>query len=152
MPYQLAQINIARMLAPLDSPIMHDFVANLDEINALAESAPGFVWRLKGDGNDATSLRPYEDERVIVNMSVWESVDTLFQYAYYSDHTEFFRRRREWFHKMTTPAVALWWIEAGHIPTVDEAKEKLALIEKHGPTPQAFTFKQRFTVEEMMAV
>jgi hypothetical protein len=152
MPYHLAQVNIAHMVAPLDSTVMHDFVANLDQINALAEAAPGFVWRLKGDGNDATSLRPYEDERIIVNMSVWESIDSLFQYAYYSDHTEFFRRRREWFHKMTTPAVALWWIEVGHIPTVDEAKEKLALLEKYGATPQAFTFKQRFTVEEMMAV
>ena len=152
MPYHIAQINIARMVAPLDSPVMRDFVANLDRINALAESASGFVWRLKGDGNDATSLRPYEDERIIVNMSVWESIDVLFQYAYYSDHTEIFRRRAEWFEKMTTPAVALWWIETGHIPTVVEAKEKLGLIEQYGPTPQAFTFKQRFTVEEMTAM
>jgi len=152
MPYHIAQINIARMVAPLDSPVMHDFVANLDRINAVAESAAGFVWRLKGDGNDATSLRPYEDERIIVNTSVWESVDALFQYAYYSDHTEFFRRRAEWFIKMTAPAVALWWIEAGHIPTVEEAKEKLSLIEQQGATPLAFTFKQRFTVAEMMAV
>ncbi|MBI1281174.1 MAG: DUF3291 domain-containing protein [Anaerolineaceae bacterium] len=152
MTYHIAQINIARMIAPLDSPIMRDFVDNLGRINALAETAHGFVWRLKGDGNDATSLRPYEDERIIVNMSVWESVDALFQYAYYSDHTDFFRRRKEWFHKMDTPAIALWWIDAGHIPTVDEAKEKLALIEQHGVTPAAFTFKQRFTVEEMLAV
>lgn len=151
MAYHIAQINIARMLAPLDSPIMHDFVSNLDEINALAESATGFVWRLKGDGNDATSLRPYEDERIIVNMSVWESIDSLFQYAYYSAHTNFFRRRKEWFEKLTTPALALWWIEAGHIPTVAEAQEKLKLIEQYGATPLAFTFKQRFTVEEMMA-
>ncbi len=152
MPYHIAQINIARMVAPIDSPVMHDFVANLDRINALAESASGFVWRLKGDGNDATSLRPYEDERIIVNMSVWESIDALFQYAYYSDHTEIFRRRAEWFHKMTTPSAALWWIDGGHIPTVAEAKEKLSLIERYGATPQAFTFKQRFTIEEMMAV
>jgi len=151
MPYHLAQINIACTVAPLDSPVMHDFVANLDRINAVAESAAGFVWRLKGDGNDATSLRPYEDERIIVNMSVWASIDDLFKYAYYSDHTEIFRRRAEWFVKMTTPAVALWWIEAGHIPTVDEAKHKLELIEENGPTSLAFTFKQRFTVEEMMA-
>lgn len=152
MAYQLAQVNIARMIAPLDSDEMRDFVDNLDPINALAEAAPGFVWRLKGDGNDATSLRPYEDERIIVNMSVWESVDALFQYAYYSDHTAYFRRRAEWFVKMTTPAVALWWVEAGHIPTLAEAKVKLELLEKHGPTPQAFTFKQRFSVDEMVVI
>ena len=150
MTYHLAQINIARMVAPLDSPVMHDFVHNLDRINALAEGTPGFIWRLKGDGNDATSLRPYEDERIIVNMSVWESVEDLFKYAYYTDHTEFFRRRSEWFEKMATPAVALWWILAGHTPTVDEAKEKLALIEKCGATPLAFNFKKRFSIAEMM--
>ena len=152
MLYHIAQINIARMLAPLDSPVMHDFVANLDRINALAESAPGFVWRLVGDGNDATSLRPFEDDRIIVNMSVWDSIETLFQYAYYSDHSDIFRRRAEWFEKMTTPSGALWWIEAGHTPTVAEAQEKLELIEHNGATPLAFTFKQRFTVAEMMAV
>lgn len=150
MAYQLAQVNIARMIAPLDSDVMRDFVDNLDPINALAEAAPGFIWRLKGDGNDATSLRPYEDERIIVNMSVWESIDALFQYAYYSDHTAYFRRRAEWFAKMNTPAVALWWVEAGHIPTVAEAKGKLELLEKFGPTPQAFTFKKRFEPEGMM--
>ena len=87
MPYHIAQINIARMIAPLDSPVVKDFVDNLDRINAVAESASGFVWRLKGDGNDATSLRPYEDDRIIVNMSVWESIDALFNYAYYSNHS-----------------------------------------------------------------
>ncbi len=150
MAYQLAQVNITRMIAPLDSPEMRDFVDNLDPINALAEAAPGFVWRLKGDGNDATSLRPYEDERIIVNLSVWESVDALFQYAYYSDHTAYFRRRAEWFVKMTTPAVALWWVESGHIPTTDEAKLKLDLLEKQGATPESFTFKQRFSPDGMM--
>lgn len=151
MPHHLAQINIARMVAPLDSPIMYDFVANLDRINALAEAAPGFIWRLKGDGNDATSLRPYEDDPIIVNMSVWESIEALHQYAYYSGHVEIFRRRAEWFEKMTAPAVALWWIPAGHIPTVAEAKSKLELLEKQGVTPLAFSFKQRFTVEDMLA-
>lgn len=151
MTHHLAQINIARMVAPLDSPVMHDFVANLDRINALAEAASGFVWRLKGDGNDATSLRPYEDDRIIVNMSVWESIEALHQYAYYSGHVEIFRRRAEWFEKMTAPATVLWWIPAGHIPTVAEAKHKLELLENQGATPQAFTFKQRFTVEDMMA-
>ena len=152
MLHHLAQINIARMVAPLDSPVMHDFVANLDRINALAEGAPGYFWRLKGDGNDATSLRPYEDDRIIVNMSVWESIEALHQYVYYSGHVEIFRRRSEWFEKMTAPATVLWWIPAGHIPTVAEAKLKLESLEKHGATPLAFTFKQRFMVEDMLAL
>jgi uncharacterized protein DUF3291 len=151
MDYHLAQINIARMVAPLDSPAMADFVANLDRINALAESVPGFIWRLKGEGNDATSLRPYEDNRIVVNMSVWESIDTLFQYAYYSGHAEVFRRRAEWFSKMTAPSLALWWMPAGHIPDVMEAKAKLDYIERHGPSPLAFTFRQRYTLQEMLA-
>lgn len=152
MPYHIAEINVARMVAPMDSAVMHDFASNLDRINALAESAPGFVWRLVGDGNDATSLRPFEDDRIIVNMSVWDSIDALFQYAYYSNHTDFFRRRTEWFSKMETPSLVMWWIEVGHIPTVAEAQDKLLLIEKNGPTPLAFNFKQRFTAEEMMAI
>ncbi|MEZ4670325.1 MAG: DUF3291 domain-containing protein [Anaerolineae bacterium] len=151
MSYHLAQINIARMVAPLDSPTMHDFVVNLDRINALAESTPGFVWRLKGEGNDATSLRPYNDERIIVNMSVWESVDTLFEYVYKSGHVEIFRRKPEWFERMITPAQTMWWIPAGHVPTVAEGQEKLALLIANGPNPLSFTFKQRFTVEDMLA-
>ena len=152
MSYHIAQINIARMVSSLDDPVMRDFVVNLDRINSLAETASGFVWRLKGDGNDATSLRPYEDERIIVNMSVWENPQALFDYAYRSGHVEILRRRTEWFEKMTTPPLALWWIPAGYTPTVNDAKEKLALIEQHGPTPFAFTFKRQFTVEEMMTV
>lgn len=150
MPYHIAQINIARMLAPLDTPVMADFVANLDRINTLAEEAPGFVWRLKGDGNDATSLRPYEDNWIIVNMSVWESVEALYQYTYYSGHVEIFRRKKEWFEKMSAPALVMWWIPAGHIPTVSEGKARLDDLEKYGPTPLAFTFKQQFTVEDFL--
>ncbi|MBL8166022.1 MAG: DUF3291 domain-containing protein [Anaerolineae bacterium] len=151
MSYQIAQINIARMVAPLDSPVMADFVANLDQINALAEAAPGFVWRLKGEGNDATSLRPYEDDRIIVNMSVWQSIDALFQYTYYTAHTDFFRRRAEWFEKLATPAVTLWWVAAGHEPTPAEGRERLEYLAAHGPTPHAFTFKQHFSPEEAAA-
>lgn len=149
--YHLAQINIAVMRAPLDSPVMAGFVARLDEINQLAERSPGFVWRLKGDGNDATSLRPFEDERIIVNMTVWESIDALFQYTYGSDHVEVFRQRGEWFEKMETPHMALWWIPAGHIPTVEEAKEKLERLHHDGATPLAFTFKRRFTMADVLA-
>jgi Domain of unknown function (DUF3291) len=153
MIHHLAQLNIARMVAPLDDPIMADFVANLERINELADDTPGFVWRLVGDGSDgadATSLRPFEDD-VIVNMSVWENIEALYQYAYYSPHVEIFRRRAEWFHSREVAMVALWWVPAGHIPTVDEAKERLMHLREHGATPYAFTFKQQFSVEERMA-
>ncbi len=147
--YHLTQINIARMLAPLDSPQMADFMNGLAEINALAEAASGFVWRLTTPAGDATELRPFDDPGIIVNMSIWENIDALFQYTYYSDHTGFFRRRAEWFSKMETPATALWWIPAGHIPSLDEAKEKLDLLAKHGATPDAFTFRQKFPAPEV---
>src|SRR5579871_3588349 len=103
MDYQIAEINIAQMKDVIDSETMAGFVKRLDEINALAESAPGFVWRLKGDNNDATSLRPYEDEFIIVNMSVWDSIEALYQFTYYSNHVEVFRQRREWFNLLTNP-------------------------------------------------
>ena len=142
--YHIAQINIGRMRAPLESPIMADFVAQLDAINALAEGSPGFVWRLTGAGNDATSLRPFEDNFIIVNMSVWESLDDLRAYVYKSTHTAAMRRRREWFEQFDGAYVALWWVEAGHIPTVGEAKERLMHLGVHGPTAEVFTFKQPF--------
>lgn len=143
--YQLAQLNIAHMRAPLDSPIMAEFVAQLEEINRLADDAPGFVWRLQTAEGDATALRPYDDERIIVNMSVWDSVDALFDYVFRSRHAEVMRRRREWFDKMDRVTTVLWWIPAGHIPTVEEARDRMEHLNQHGPTPHAFTFKQRFT-------
>jgi hypothetical protein len=142
--YQLAQVNIARILAPTDDPIMADFMNGLADINALAEQSAGFVWRLKTDAGDATELRPYDDPNLIVNLSVWQDIDSLHQYVYYSAHTDYYRRRSEWFHRLSTPVMALWWIPMGHIPTLDEAKERLAHLEQHGPTSHAFTFKQRF--------
>jgi Domain of unknown function (DUF3291) len=115
MSHHLAQVNIAKLLAPIDSPQIADFFNALDEVNALAESSPGFVWRLVGDGNDATSLRPFDDPDTIVNMSVWESPEQLKTYAYRGLHVEFFKRRHEWFHT-TDRAVAAWWVNAGQIP------------------------------------
>ncbi|MCA9907045.1 MAG: DUF3291 domain-containing protein [Anaerolineae bacterium] len=150
MSHHIAQLNIARMRAPLDDPSMADFVANLDPINTLGEEAPGFVWRLKDEDDNATSLRPF-DAMTIVNMTVWESIDALFQYAYYSDHARVFRRRAEWFEKVSEAMIVLWWIPAGHIPSMDEAKARLTYLRQNGPTPHAFTFKQRFTPAEMLA-
>ena len=141
--HELAQLNIGIFRAPIDSPEMAEFVANLDRINALAEQSPGFVWRLQTEEGNATALRPYEDDRMIVNMSVWESIDALAAFVYRSGHVDVMRRRREWFESMK-PYMVLWWIPAGAIPTVDEAKERLEHLRVNGPTPHAFTFKARF--------
>lgn len=147
--HHLAQVNIARMLAPIDDPIMADFVANLDRINAVADGAPGFVWRLQTEAGDATALRVFDDDYLIINMSVWESVEALFEYTYASDHVEIYRRRGDWFSRMDTPHMAMWWVPAGHIPTPEEAKVRLEYLLTQGPTPEAFTFKKRFSVDEV---
>ena len=140
----LAQINIGRMRAPLDDPAMAGFMTRLDDINALAERSPGFVWRLQGEEGNNTYLRPYEDERIIVNMSVWETVEYLRAFTYNTAHAELLKQRREWFEAFERAFLALWWIPAGHVPTIDEAKARLAWIEQNGPTPFAFTFKTVF--------
>lgn len=149
--YHLAQVNIAPMRGAIDSPIMAEFVAQLDDINAVADHTPGFVWRLQGADGNATALRVFDNPMLIINMSVWESIEALFEYTYRSDHIDVYRRRGEWFERMDTPHMALWWIPAGHIPSPQEAKDKLALLERDGATPFAFTFKHRFTVDEMLA-
>lgn len=148
--YHLAQLNIAALKAPLDSPQLKDFVDNLDRINALAESSDGFVWRLKGEGNDATALRPYGDD-VIVNMSVWRDTDALRNYVYKSAHTAIMKRRREWFTRMAEAYACLWWIPAGHIPTVEEAAQRLKLIRERGPTPESFNFGEAFPAPDLAA-
>ena len=140
----LAQINIGRMKGPLDGTVMAGFMARLDDLNALADRSPGFVWRLQGEAGNNTYLRPYEDERIIVNMSVWETIDHLRSYVYASAHAELLKQRRDWFEKPEGVILALWWIPAGHIPSIDEAKRRLASLEKHGPTQFAFTFKTTF--------
>jgi uncharacterized protein DUF3291 len=139
--YHLAQVNIARMRAPLEDPIMSDFVARLDEVNALADASPGFVWRFQGEQGNATYLRPYEDDRILFNMSVWDSVEALRAYVYRSGHAEVLKRRHEWFQKLAGPSAALWWVPAGHLPSVAEAKARLAYLESHGSTAFAFTFQ-----------
>jgi hypothetical protein len=144
--YHLAQLNIALPRAPLDSPAMAGFVTRLEEINALADAAPGFVWRLvDAGGSDATGLRPYGPD-LMVNMSVWESTEALYQYAYRTGHLDLLRHRRDWFsHDGLDAYAVLWWIPAGTIPTLDEARHRLDLLAEHGPTAEAFTFRDRFT-------
>jgi hypothetical protein len=142
--HQIAQLNVARAVAPLDDPRLVDFMALLDEVNLLAESSPGFVWRLQGASGNATDVSVGDDPRVIVNLTVWESADDLFAFTYRSDHRGVFARRFEWFERWEGPSVALWWQPAGTIPTIEEAFRRLQLLADSGPTPEAFTFKQRF--------
>jgi Domain of unknown function (DUF3291) len=149
--YHLAQVNIASMVAPIDSETMAGFVARLDEINALADGYEGFVWRLQTEDGDATALRPYEDDRIIVNMSVWESIDALFDFTYKSTHLELLKSRWDWFEHMKEFHMCMWWIPAGTIPTTDDAKHRLAHISQNGISPYSFTFKQQYTVADTLA-
>lgn len=141
--HELAQLNIALMKAPLDSPDMSDFVANLAPVNALAERSPGFVWRLQDEEGDATGIRPFGPE-VLVNLSVWRDVASLTDFVYRSDHVEMLKRRKEWFERMTGMHQVLWWVPKGHRPDVNEAAARLAQLRESGPTPEAFTFRQTF--------
>ena len=149
--WHLAQANIARAVAPMDDPAMADFMAQLDTINALADRSPGFVWRLQSGSGNATDIAVTDDPLVILNMSVWESVDALFDYVYRTAHTPVMARRREWFEKPSKPHLVLWWVEAGHRPSVEEALTRLEMLAERGPTPDAFTFKQRFPAPELAA-
>jgi hypothetical protein len=143
--FHLAQLNIAEPKAPPDSPLLADFMAALDPVNALADETPGFVWRLQTEEGNATSLRAFDDDSLMVNMSVWESLDALRGFVYENrEHLAVMRRRREWFGKMAELFMVLWWVPAGHIPTVVEAEERLTLLRAAGPTPDAFTFRQHF--------
>jgi heme-degrading monooxygenase HmoA len=142
--FHLAQFNIGRMLGPIDGPVMEGFVSQLANINALAEATPGFVWRLQTAEGDATALRPYDDPMMIVNMSVWESLESLHAFVYKSAHVGPLRDRKSWFEAPTEAILVLWWIPAGHIPSVEEAKERLAHLRQDGPTARAFTFRHAF--------
>lgn len=142
--HHLAQLNIGRLHAPEGSPIVAGFFAALDPINALADAAPGFVWRLQTEEGNATDIRPYDDDLVLVNMSVWESLDALKAFVYRSDHRAVMARRREWFERMTDAFTALWWVPAGVAPTVADAVERLEILRAKGPSPDAFTFRDPF--------
>ena len=140
----LAQVNIGRILGAMDSPVMAEFAANPDPINALAEQSPGFVWRLKSESGNATDIDYSGDPFEIVNMSVWESIEALHGYVYRTHHLDIFRRRGEWFEKATQPSYAMWWIPEGDIPTVPEAMDRLEHYRKHGATEYSFWFPQPF--------
>jgi hypothetical protein len=148
--WELAQVNIARLIEPLESDRLEDFVANLDPVNSDADKAPGFIWRLQTEGGDATSIQAFEWDvhdtaGVIVNLSKWESIDALKDFMYSGQHVEMMKRRFEWFHKVAEATTALWWVPAGHIPTTEEAEQKVQVLREYGPTPEAFTFRTTFT-------
>lgn len=147
--FHLAQINIARLVAPIDDPQIKDFSQAIAAINLLAESSDGFIWRLKDETGNATAIQAFSDPQMIVNMSVWESLEALQHYAYQSGHAQYVRRRREWFEPMSAPHLAMWWVPVGHTPTLEEAKQRLAHIEQHGETAFAFTFKNLFPAPEV---
>lgn len=141
--FELAQLNIAHLKAPIDSPVLADFVANLDRINLLADTSDGFRWRYKSDEGTETSSQPFGDD-VIVNMSVWRDLESLRRYVYNSNHTEIMWRRREWFAQAPQAYLVLWWVPAGHRPSVVEAAERLEQLRQHGPSSVAFTFGRVF--------
>jgi Domain of unknown function (DUF3291) len=142
--YHLAQCNVGRAKGPMDGPVMAGFAARLADINALADGSPGFVWRLQTAEGNATSIHVFEDERMLMNMSVWESPDALRAYVYRSDHVNVMRQRKQWFEKLDAVYLVLWWVPVGHIPTPQEAKERLAHLQEHGESSHAFSFAKIF--------
>ena len=142
--FHLAQINVGRLLAPVDDPRIGGFKDNLDRVNAIADATPGFIWRLVGEGNNATDLQPRpEDPLFAINMSVWSDLDALAGFVYRSDHRDIMRQRRAWFEPMET-FMALWWVAAGHRPSPEEGLARLDLLAQMGPTPEAFSFRQPY--------
>jgi len=143
--YHLAEINIARMKGvDINDPIMKEFVENLDAVNQIAEKSEGFVWRLKDENNNATSLNPYDDEQIIINVSVWKSLETLEEFMYRTFHAEFLKRRKDWFTSFGKAHTAMWWIPAGHLPSLEEAVGKLDLLQKNGASQDSFDFRNKF--------
>lgn len=142
--FHLAQVNIARLRAPIDDPLLSGFVARLDDVNALADAAPGFVWRLQTDAGNATALRPYDDDRILFNLSVWESPERLRDFVYRSAHVEVMRQRKSWFERFDGPYYALWWVSTGHVPSIDEAKERLEHLRAYGESAYSFSFAKLY--------
>lgn len=151
--WHLAQVNIARLIEPLDSDRLADFVAALDPVNAEADLAPGFVWRLKTEEGNATSLVAFEWDvsgtaGVITNMSVWESFEDLKNFVYSPNHLEVMKQRRNWFHQVAEATTALWWVRAGEVPTLQDAEVKIRSLREQGPTRSSFGLNQIFEPED----
>ena len=146
--HHLAQINVGILRAPIDDPLVAEFVDGLDRINALADDSPGFVWRLQTEEGNATGIQTTDDELYIINMSVWKAADDLFNYVYRTEHVDFLRNRRDWFERMGEVHMCLWWVTAGEIPTVDEGLARLDHFQREGSTPRAFSFRHQFDPTE----
>jgi hypothetical protein len=132
------------MLGAIEDDVMAGFVARLDALNALADASSGFVWRYQTEAGNATEVRVFDDEMILFNMSVWESVEALEEYVYRSNHVEALQKRAEWFERPTRAPLVLWWVEEGSIPSVEEAKEHFDILWQNGPCAAAFSFKERF--------
>ena len=142
--WQLAQINVGTLVGPEGDPRVQAFFDQLDAVNAIAESTPGFVWRLKGEGNNATDINPTPDARFVLNISVWEGVEALMAFAYRSGHSSVLARRTAWFEPHPGNHMALWWVPAGTQPGMEAGLARLWLLDRYGPTQEAFTFRTRF--------
>ena len=147
--FQLAQINIGRAKGSMDAAVMKEFSDNLDPINQIAESSPGFIWRLKDESGNATDIQSFDDPDIIINMSVWESFDALKNFMFKTHHIDFLKRKKEWFYTMSDANYALWWVPLGHQPDIEEAKSRLLHLQQHGESPHAFSFKKVYTSEEL---
>lgn len=147
--FHLAQVNIAKRLAPMDDPIMQEFINNVDNINEIADLAEGFVWRMKDEDKDL-GAQIFQDNALLINMSVWKSLESLFNYTYNSGHIEVFKRKKEWFSKMKMMHMAFWYVPIGYEPTFQDAKNRLNYIEKNGTSPYAFTFKDKFSEKDFL--
>jgi len=145
----LAQVNIAKSLAPMDDPIMQDFVSNLDKINGIADKSEGFVWRLT-DEDQYFATQIFQDNSLLINISVWKNLQSLFDFTYKSNHVKFFKRRKEWFSKLKIMHMALWYVPVGYEPTLQDAKDRLDYLNKHGETPYAFNFKSKFLASDSL--
>jgi len=146
----LAQLNIAKAKYSLEAVEIKEFVDNLEPVNSLAESSEGFIWRLKDESGDATGIHAFSDPNIIVNMSVWDSTDALKNFMFRTHHRDFLRRKKEWFHNIPEDSYVLWWVPIGHIPTIEEAVEKLEFLRGNGDSPEAFTFKSNFSATEYL--
>ena len=149
--YQLSQINVARIKGVnINDPVMTEFVDNLEKINGLAENSRGFVWRLKDDSNSSVYLKVYDDEQVIINISVWEDIESLENFVYKTFHTDLLKRRKEWFQKFGSAHIAMWWIESGKYPSVEESINRLEYLQKNGASEIVFDFRNKYDCPKSM--
>ena len=150
MKYHLAQVNVAKAKAPMDDPIMKEFVDQLEAVNRLADQSQGFIWRLASEEDNATAIRVFEDDMMLINLSVWESFDALKNFVYSGMHFTVFKQKKQWFDRMSTPSLALWWIPSGHFPDPEEAKNKLETLAAKGPSQESFGFAKNFPTPELV--